>query len=151
MLDTKTLCLMIRTFYCIYTLFFLSSFSGSFQDPVIGNWKTDDNRYIINVSEIRPGLLEGRILWMCTPKDKFGKLIKDIANPEPSKRNKALLGNIVIRNLKYNKVKGYDGLIYHPKTGKSYHVSIYSNEHQILTLVVKGSFFTKTLKWVRQE
>ena len=142
----------MRAKFCFCAIiFFLFSFQNNFKNPVIGNWVTEDNRFIINISEIRPGVLEGKILWMLTPKEKNGNLKKDKMNPDAEQRNKPLLGQIVIRDLKYDKKKGYNGKIYHPKTGKSYDVSIHSEKGHFIVLIVKGSFLSRTLRWKKQK
>jgi len=76
----------------------------------------------------------------------------DTKNPEPSLRNRDLLGLIILKDFHYNnKGKWEDGTIYDPNNGKTYSCIIGMKDNH--KLEVRGyvgiSLFGRTEEWTR--
>ncbi len=85
------------------------------QTRVLGNWLTEPKDGIIQISQTADGTLQGRIVGGNEP----GKL--DSNNPDSTKRNQVLRGQINLTGMKYDGAgKWSGGAIYDPKSGKTY-------------------------------
>lgn len=94
----------------------------------------------------------GKVAWSKSAKDKAGKPLKDVKNPDKSKRNNPIVGSDMITGLKYNpKTDTYEGgKIYQAQTGRSYNCKITLNKEKNVMKIVGGvGFISKTLTWTR--
>ncbi|MFO7828746.1 MAG: DUF2147 domain-containing protein [Bacteroidales bacterium] len=77
--------------------------------------------------------------------------VKDIHNPDRSKRNDRLVGKVIISGLEYNQKSGewINGIIYAPQKGLTLDLTIVKINGK--NLEAKGSkfFFSKTINWKR--
>jgi uncharacterized protein (DUF2147 family) len=85
------------------------------QSRILGNWLTEPKDGIIHISIAAGATYEGRIVGGSHP----GRV--DEKNPDPSQRNMPLLGQVILRNLRYDgDGKWSGGTIYEPDSGRTY-------------------------------
>lgn len=115
------------------------------QTAILGNWLTEPKDGIIEITH-RGDVYEGRIVGGNEP----GKL--DTNNPDASKRNLALRGQVIMHDLKYDGDGQWSGgTIYDPKSGSTYKCKLELRADG--TLKVRGyigvSLLGKTQIWTR--
>lgn len=91
------------------------------KNDIVGTWSTNgDNPGRI---EIYPDgkYYSGKIVWVQNSM-RDGKLITDEKNPDPAKREQAIIGLQVLEGFSYNSAKNLweDGTIYDPESGNVY-------------------------------
>jgi len=118
------------------------------EDRIIGEWYTEDQRSIIEVSKHK-GQFYGKITWV-----ESGKPRKDIHNSDESVRDRLITDVYVMRDFIYNHVSNEyeEGLIYNIGNGKEYSGKIYFKDNN--TIIVRGfvgiSLFGKDLELTRK-
>jgi uncharacterized protein (DUF2147 family) len=93
----------------------------------------------------------GKAVWS-RQKDKNGKPLKDVNNPDKSKRSRSLEGIDLITGLTYNpKTDTYEGgKIYQPNTGKTFNCKVkLDNSKNTMQITGGVGFISKTLTWTR--
>ena len=115
------------------------------EDAILGEWLTASK--------------DGKVQIYKQGDAYFGKITggtketkTDTKNPEPSLRNRDLLGLIILKDFHYNnKGKWEDGTIYDPNNGKTYSCIIGMKDNH--KLEVRGyvgiSLFGRTEEWTR--
>lgn len=100
-------------------LFLLLFFSGTVrgQDITNGTW-TDQDKEGKFKFEIRGDKLYGKIIWL-----KNGD-VKDTKNPDPTLRDKSIVGLTFLKNFSKDGKHWKGGEIYDPKSGKTYSATI---------------------------
>ncbi len=88
---------------------------------ITGTWWNEEKTSKIEVVE-KNGTYVGTITYLIPEKYENGKAPKDVHNPEEAKRSRSLIGIEILSGLKYVAAdkEWQDGLIYDPKSGKSY-------------------------------
>jgi uncharacterized protein (DUF2147 family) len=82
---------------------------------ILGNWLTEHHDGIIEVSLAADGTHQGRIAGGNAPQRL------DSHNPDESKRDRPLLGQFIVKGMKYDgEGKWSGGTIYDPDNGRSY-------------------------------
>jgi len=136
-------------FYLIFiSIFFVSVLSYAFNvnaNALLGKWKTADGDAIIEFYKCGNKYC-GRIVWAKEPNKK------DIHNPNPSLRNRPLLGATILTDFVFNGNNEWiDGRIYDPNNGKKYKCKLTMDSKD--RLKVRGyilcSIFGKTTIWKR--
>ncbi|MBV9756224.1 MAG: DUF2147 domain-containing protein [Alphaproteobacteria bacterium] len=70
------------------------------------------------------GLLCGRIVWLERPRNRFGDLIRDVENPDPALRRRALCGQTILWGLRPAGPDRWEGgALYNPDDGRTYRVN----------------------------
>jgi len=120
---------------------------------ITGYWLTANKSNIIQFYKVGD-TYQGKIVWVRNNKDKSGKPLTDINNPDKSKRKNPVVGTIMVTNLKYNtKTKTYTGgRAYLPQTGKTFDCKaklIKNNDAIEVTAMAGLSLMSKTLTWTR--
>lgn len=115
------------------------------QTAILGNWLTEPKDGIIQITR-NGDTFEGRIVGG----SEHGKL--DSNNPDVSKRNLALRGQVIVHDLKYDGEGQWSGgTIYDPKSGSTYKCKLELRADG--TLKVRGyigfSLLGKTQIWTR--
>jgi uncharacterized protein (DUF2147 family) len=121
------------------------------RDPS-GTWVTEDGRARIRVEKCGPsmGNLCGYVVWMKVAEGDDPAAKRDVKNPDPRKRGRSVLGHQLIMGLNPNEEGRYVGKIYNNEDGKSYDVTVWSEQPG--TLSVKGclvAFLCSTQTWTR--
>lgn len=129
----------------------LSTIPASAADPT-GTWLTEDRRARVRTERCGPrnAQLCGYIVWGSKPLDEKGQARVDRENPDPQKRTRLLLGHQMILGLKLGEDGRYAGQIYNGDNGKSYAVTVWSEEPTTLSL--KGCLLAvlcQTQTWTR--
>lgn len=116
-----------------------------------GYWLTAQKGTIVQFNK-RGDFYEGTIVWSKTIKDNSGKELKDVYNPDKSKRNAPVVGSSMITGLKYNpKTDTYEGgKVYQYQSGKSYNCKVNLDKSKNVMKIIGGvGFISKTLTWTR--
>lgn len=120
------------------------------QSPVQGDWLTKDGAGKVRIAPCGDRLC-GTVVWLKAPLDKAtGQLQKDVHNPDPSLRNRSVVGLLLIKDFKAAKEGRWaGGTIYDPKTGKTYTSKMAPNPDG--TLKVEGciSVVCQAQVWTR--
>lgn len=122
---------------------------------ITGYWITANKGAIIQFYKVGDAYY-GKTVWQRQSKDRNGRPLTDVNNPDKSKRKIPLLGSQMISNLKYNsKSRIYDGgKVYHPQTGKTFNCKvklINNNDAMEITAMSGFSLMSKTLTWTRTK
>ncbi len=136
---------------CLMSVAWLLMWTGATfaaDDPQVaiqGNWLTEPKDGIIQITR-NGDLFEGRIVGGNEP----GKL--DTNNPDATKRNLALRGQVILHDLKYDGEGQWSGgSIYDPKSGSTYKCKVELRSDG--TLKVRGyigfSLIGKSQIWTR--
>ncbi|PKP49597.1 MAG: hypothetical protein CVT94_04785 [Bacteroidetes bacterium HGW-Bacteroidetes-11] len=120
---------------------------------ITGYWLTANKGTIVQFYKDGDSY-HGKAVWHRQANDKNGKPLKDINNPDKSKRNNPLMGSLLVTNLKYNpKTKMYEGgKVYQPNTGRTFDCKvklIRENNVMEITGTAGMSMISKTLTWSR--
>ncbi|NNM72471.1 DUF2147 domain-containing protein [Enterovirga aerilata] len=121
------------------------------RDPS-GTWLTEDERARIRVEKCGPTQenLCGYVVWMKPQEGEDPSAKRDSKNPDPRKRNRPVLGHQLMMGLTLNDEGRYVGKIYNNEDGKSYDVTVWSEQPG--TLNVRGcliAFLCSTQIWTR--
>lgn len=135
--------------YIILLISFISlSFSAianNNADVIVGEWSTENNEGKVTIYK-QGDLYFGKISGGKTP----GR--KDTKNPDPSMRNKELIGTVILRNFKFTGSSWEKGTIYDPNSGKIYDC-ILKIKNNNKTLDIRGyiglAMFGRTSTWTR--
>ncbi|MGV7033323.1 DUF2147 domain-containing protein [Methylobacterium symbioticum] len=132
----------------------LAGFAGAAQaatptDPS-GTYLTEDGRARIRLEKCGPAEknLCGYVVWLKVPLNDKNQPRVDFKNPDPKKQTRPSLGHQLILGLKPNADARYEGKIYNSEDGKSYDVTIWTEEPGELT--VRGcliAFLCKSQTW----
>lgn len=122
-------------------------------DDILGKWlsfKEDRHNGTIEIYRTEKGTYEGKVIWSETP----GR--KDTLNPDPSLRDKPIVGLVILHNFKYEGENDWSGgRIYDPNNGKDYksYMELEDDGKDKNTLRLRGyigfSFIGRTAIWKR--
>jgi uncharacterized protein (DUF2147 family) len=120
---------------------------------ITGYWLTANRGTIVQFYKDGDSY-HGKAVWHRQATDRNGKPLKDINNPDKSKRNNPLIGSLLVTNLKYNpKTKMYEGgKVYQPNTGRTFDCKVKltrENNSMEITGTAGMSMISKTLTWSR--
>lgn len=121
---------------------------------ITGYWLTAQKGTIVQFTKEGDNY-NGTIVWLRQPTDKSGKPIKDVNNPDKSKRNNPMVGTQMVFNLKYNAAKNiYEGgRVYQPQTGRSFNCTakVLNNGKTLEITGTTAALISKTLTWTRTD
>lgn len=108
---------------------------GAAADPS-GTWLTEDGRARIRVERCGPQEKNicGYVVWLKVPLNDKGQPRLDFKHPDPKKQTRPSLGHQLIMGLKQNADSRYEGKIYNSEEGKSYDVTIWSEQPTELSI-----------------
>jgi uncharacterized protein (DUF2147 family) len=117
-----------------------------------GTWQTEDGRARVRTERCGSDAtrLCGFVVWVKDPLDETGKPKADRYNPNPAKQSRPQLGHQLLSGLKHNAEGRFEGRIYNADNGKSYDVTVWSDQPSALT--VKGcmlALFCGSQAWSR--
>ena len=97
---------------------FANMSSAAAASSPIGRWKNEDATFQIFEND---GKLGAKIVALREPTTPEGKEKTDIHNPDPSKRDRPILGLVFMSGfIKKGEVRWDNGTIYDPKSGNTY-------------------------------
>lgn len=108
-------------------------------DPFEGYWKTKDGNFILKIEKNSTAIYSGRVVWLKNPnfpegdRDE-GKVQTDRNNPDPSLRNRGVLGLQIVGDLKLDNRKLRGGWVYDSWHGKKYYGSARVKNEKLLKL-----------------
>ncbi|WP_375408728.1 DUF2147 domain-containing protein [uncultured Methylobacterium sp.] len=108
---------------------------GAPADPT-GTWLTEDGRARIRVEKCGPQEKNvcGYVVWLKVPLNDKGQPRLDFKNPDAKKQTRPSLGHQLIMGLKPNADQRFEGKIYNSEEGKSYDVTIWSEQPTELSI-----------------
>ena len=120
------------------------------QDEILGKWLPADKLGQIEIFK-KNNKYFGKIVCIYNPiNPETGKIWQDINNPDKSKRNRTVLGLIMMFDFEYDKKnKEYiNGKLYDVRTGKTYKGKMWLEDGK---LVLRGYWFIfyQTEIWIR--
>lgn len=128
-------------------------FNSVFSQTVIGKWKTIDDstgkaRSIINIYKHNDEIY-GKIIELLEKEKRDKRCIEC----EDERKDKPILGMIILSDLTSKSDKYYTGKILHPGKGEEYRCKIWVDENYPDILNVRGyiAFFYRTQQWKRVE
>ena len=121
-------------------------------DVVLGQWFTEGDEAVVEIFRCDDRYC-GKIVWLKEPTNPDGSDVLDTENPDPSKRNRTVLGLNLVWEFRYDESQGWvDGSIYDPDNGKTYSCKMNLEGD---TLKVRGyvgiSLFGRTTVWKRKQ
>jgi len=121
-------------------------------DDIVGIWLSSNGQGKIQIYKEGDHYF-GKLYWMKEPNGPKGNPKLDINNPDPSLRNKPLLGAVILRNFKYDNGEWNGGRIYDPQNGKEYKSYIRLKDPQTLSLrgYIGISLLGRTEVWKRER
>ncbi|MET0240015.1 MAG: DUF2147 domain-containing protein [Sphingobium sp.] len=125
-------------------LLLISSAAGA--QSATGDWLTDDRSAIIHVS-MRGNRLWGVIARVLDP----AAPAKDIRNPDPAARSRALVGTPVLIDFTRSDKGWEDGKAYDPKAGRSYRSTLAMDGPDKLKVTGCLMFICRTKVWTRSR
>jgi uncharacterized protein (DUF2147 family) len=117
----------------------------------VGVWLHANKRIELEIAPCGK-LLCGKLIWFARPNDALGRPLEDVKNPDPSLRNRPLLGLPVLSGLTpAGHGEWNEGEIYNPDDGKSYQAlasvegdgTLHTRAYVVLPVL------GKTLVWTR--
>ncbi len=127
----------------------LSSAGAAAASPLDGLWLTDDHKGIVRVGPCSAGNL--RLCgWIVRVLDSGpGVPTRDINNPDPALRSRAILGLPVLSGFVPYNGAWIGGSAYDPKSGRSYRASLRLQEGGALGVTGCVLLFCRTVTWTR--
>jgi uncharacterized protein (DUF2147 family) len=119
-------------------------------DPT-GVWRMENGRVTVKVSSCG-GNLCGTVVGLKKPLDREGKPRLDKENPNPTLRNRPVIGLTILSNMKPRGEGYWTGTIYNPDDGNTYSSNMTLQSQD--TMRVKGcvaGVFCRSMKFVRVE
>ena len=121
-------------------------------DAVLGQWLTEGDKAVVEIFGCDDRYC-GKIVWLKEPTNPDSSDVLDTENPDPSKRNRTVLGLNLVWGFRYDESQGWvDGSIYDPDNGKTYSCKMNLEGD---TLKVRGyvgiSLFGRTTVWKRKQ
>lgn len=92
---------------------------GVLANDAVGVWFTEDGEAKVRLSECGDTLCS-EIVWVKQTSGPDGGPLRDTYNPDPSKRDRKIIGLEILQNLKPDGRNQWSGQIYNPENGKTY-------------------------------
>lgn len=118
-----------------------------------GVWYDDTGRGAVEIAPCGENLC-GHIVWLNQPLNEKGQPLRDVYNPQPSRRGQPICGLQVLGNLSRQPDGSLDGgWVYDPKVGKAYDVELRLNspDHLLVRGYTGLKILGKTLNWRRAD
>jgi uncharacterized protein (DUF2147 family) len=125
--------------------------SAAFAQDVIGKWKLENGSAVVEVYQ-SGDTYNGKIVWLQNPTEADGTPSKDTNNPDPSLRQRQLIGLNMLSGLKKSGNEYTGGKIYDPANGKTYNCSmkVEGNVLKVRGSLDKKGLLGRTMDWFRQ-
>ena len=133
----------MRRLFCTAALLAVTAVAAPAAEPITGDWMVKDNLAYIRIVNCA-GKLWGVIAWEKEPG-------LDTNNPDPAKRNKPLLGSVVLKAMAPTKPGLWEGEVYNSNDGKMYMAKISLASPDVLKLegCILGGWFCGGESWTR--
>ena len=121
-------------------------------NQIYGRWLTGDAHGVIDIHPCAETIC-GNVVWMLEPNDK-GVARLDEKNPNPTLRRRPLCGLLVLGGFRHMSPQLWtEGRIYDPRTGKTYHATLFLESAGVLKLrgYLGTPFLGRTDTWTRPD
>ncbi|MUU78640.1 DUF2147 domain-containing protein [Winogradskyella endarachnes] len=133
-------------FLICFTFMFSYSVLGQKADDILGFWISENAATGFEIYKSQNKYFS-KIVWLAQP-NVNGKPKLDKNNVDISKRDKPLLGTIILSGLVFDKDEWNDGTIYNAKDGKTYKVYLQLDGKNLNVIGFKGSrWLSKINTW----
>jgi uncharacterized protein (DUF2147 family) len=89
-------------------------------ESLVGKWLHENQRIHIEIFPCEDRFC-GKIVWLKNPNDDQGNPVTDVENPDPTLRDRPLMGALLLRDLRQTGPTIWeDGLVYNPDDGQHY-------------------------------
>jgi uncharacterized protein (DUF2147 family) len=119
-------------FSCLFVLIVQFTYAQK-SDDILGKWLTATGEGQIEIYK-KGNKYFGKLVWINDPNDEKGKLKTYLLNPNPSLRNKPVMGMELLKDFVYEDKRWTDGTIYDPNSGKTYSCNLNLKNFQQLTV-----------------
>ena len=136
----------------IFTIFNTEAQTNKEQEKICGKWESTDKSLRIQVF-MQDHQYKANIIWFSDTEGKPMDYWTDRHNPDPTLRNRKILGLSVLNGLRYDpdKKTWEDGMVYDSKHGHEWNASAYIDKNDVLK--VRGywhfKFIGRTMDFVR--
>lgn len=85
------------------------------------------------------GALCGRVVWLQQPRNRFGDMIRDIENPNPTLRQRQVCGQTLLWGLRPAGPDRWEGgSLYNPDDGRTYRVNAELRSDRLMARIYLG-------------
>lgn len=143
-------CLLTLLFSLIYSV---TAFAQNAADKIIGNYLVDyeGHQSKVKIYKYKDGY-RAQNYWMKEPNHEDGTPIKDVKNPDKSKRNIVMTEVVFVDKVVYKDGEWCDGQIYDPTMGKYFNVKMKFDDDKTLHLRAGiWGVYPKSLYWKKIE
>jgi uncharacterized protein (DUF2147 family) len=121
------------------------------QEPIEAVWYNEEKTAKIQVFMAKDNKFYGKIVWLKEPL-KNGKPKVDDNNPDAAKRDRPILGLMILKGFEKDGDNEYeDGTIYDPKNGKTYSCIIRQKGNKLSVRGYIGvSLIGRTTTWTKE-
>ena len=121
-------------------------------DTILGNWLTEGGKAVVEIY-LCDGRYCGKIVGLKEPKNPDGTDKLDTNNPDPSKRNRKIIGLNIVWGFTYDgETRWVNGSIYDPDNGKTYSCKMNLENDKLKVRGYIGiSLFGRTTVWTRKQ
>lgn len=135
----------LKTFF-IFTI--LSALAGTVQAQNFeGKWLVQKKDAVVEIFK-KGNKYYGKLTKDTPALDKNGKPLRDLKNPDKSKRNRSIQGLVFLTNFEKDGDELVNGRIYDPKSGKTYKGKIWIENGKLQLRGYLGIFY-ETREWTR--
>jgi len=128
-----------------------TGFPAGAADPIVGKWKTVDDKTGKVVSEVdvydQGGKIFGKIVGLTEPNDAQGKP-KTCTKCKGADKDKPIIGLLIIKDLAASGDRFKGGTILDPEDGKVYKAEVWTEDGKLKVRGYLGVFF-KTQTWLK--
>jgi len=121
-------------------------------DAILGNWLTEGDKAVVEIY-LCDGRYCGKIGGLKEPNNPDGTDKLDTNNPDPSRRNRKIIGLNIVWGFRYDGEKRWvNGSIYDPDNGKTYSCKMNLENDKLKVRGYVGiSLFGRTTVWTRKQ
>jgi len=102
------------------------------QKSILGNWTVQSGDATVSIF-FKENKYFGKVIWLKTPLDRNGVVVKDSNNVDKKLRKRPALGLTLLQNFEFTENNTWEGgTIYDPNNGKTYSCNIkMKNKNQL--------------------
>lgn len=120
----------------------------SLADDPSGTWRMASGKVTVRLTPCGGGFC-GTVVALKRPLDKNGNPKRDKENPNPSLRDRPVIGLTIMANMMPAGDNRWSGTIYNPDDGKSYRSKLKLQSSNLMKVEGCVSVFCKTMKFIR--
>ena len=114
----------------------------------MGVWRMENGKVTVRVSDCG-GNLCGTVVALKKPIDDKGRPRRDKENPDPSLRDRPVIGLTILSNMKASGDNRWSGTIYNPDDGYTYRSKMKLQDGNVMKVDGCFTVFCKSMKFIR--